>query len=101
MSNNLTLNVETNVLDKLILKIKEVLKAKKLKQKDLAAHLNYDASYMSRVLNGEITMSIKTLQEIADFLKVPVHQLIEVPDGYINVYDNDKNWKGIIKKDFV
>jgi len=29
MSNNLTLNVETNVLDKLILKIKEVLKAKK------------------------------------------------------------------------
>jgi lambda repressor-like predicted transcriptional regulator len=49
-------------------------------------------SLYSRLKTGKI----KTLEDIANILNVPVHELIECPEGYAHFYHEGK-WHGIRK----
>ena len=57
--------------------IKELRKALKLTQKELAAKLNIDKSVMNKYENGLIEPSIDNLKRIADFFNVSIDTLVE------------------------
>lgn len=57
------------------LRIKELIIAKKLSQKDLAAVLMIDTSQFSKIVNGKLQPTLSQLMELASFLKVSLDWL--------------------------
>lgn len=79
-------------------KIREISKQKGLTLTALADKLGYSKVYLSRIMNGHITLSIKHLEEISKALDISVHELIKLPEGYEHIYSEDsKEWQGTIK----
>ena len=70
----------------LVYNVKELLKARKMQQKDLAEKMGVAASFLSNALTGNPT--IETLMKIASALDVPVSVLLRERDyvtGFIEV----------------
>lgn len=77
----------------LVLRVQEIVKKQGHNMDWLADKLKISRpSLYSRIETGKI----KVIEEIANILKVPVHELIEAPDGYGHFYVNDQ-WEGIRK----
>lgn len=57
------------------LRIKELIIAKKLSQKDLAAVLMIDTSQFSKIVNGKLQPTLSQLMELSSFLKVSLDWL--------------------------
>lgn len=58
-------------------KIVMIRKNKRISQKKLAQMLNWNPSNLVRIEKGRVTPSLKTLEEIAEKLEVPVSYLID------------------------
>ena len=65
------------------LRVKEILKEKKLTQKDLAARLDVSPQYISNILNAGAGVSVNALVEFAKALDV------EFRDLFATTKDND------------
>lgn len=79
-------------------KIREITKEKGLTLTALAQKLGYSKVYLSRIMNGHITLSIKHIEEISSALDVTVHELIRLPEGYEHVYsEQTREWMGTVK----
>ena len=83
----------------LVHNVKELLKARKMQQKELAEKMGVAASFLSNALTGNPT--IETLQKMASALDVPVSVLLRERDyitGFVEVsgkgYRIDK-WEDI------
>ena len=77
----------------LVLRIQEILKERGLTMEWLAGEIGIEReSLYSRLRTGKIS----TLEEIANILKCPIHELIEAPKGYGHFYV-DGVWEGIRK----
>lgn len=73
------------------LRIKELIKEKKLSQKELAAVLMIDASQFSKIVNGKLQPTLSQLMEISSFFKVSLDWLCF---GKIDiVIQNQTNYK--------
>lgn len=57
------------------LRIKEILKERNISSKALADGLGKAPQYISNVINGGKGVSINSLEEIADYLDVPISSL--------------------------
>lgn len=77
-------------------RIKEVAKSRGMTLTDVAKTIGKKVSYISRIEKGSINTTINVLQEIADAISVPVHELIKLPKGYGHFYV-DEVWQGIRK----
>lgn len=76
-----------------VLRVQEILKNKGRTMEWLAGELKIKReSLYSRLKTGKI----KTLEEIANILNCPIHELIEAPKGYGHFYVDDV-WEGIRK----
>lgn len=95
MDEEVLLRSETIRISDLELRIKEVAKELSLKMKDIAAAVEVDNTYISRIASGRVTPNVKMIQKIAEFMKVPVHRLIVAPKGYSHFYDEHGKWLGI------
>lgn len=62
-----------------LLRISEVLKAKKVLQKDLAKRLGVSKVTVSYWCNNQTAPSLETLGQIAKILKVKISELINEP----------------------
>lgn len=72
--------------------VKELLKVRKMQQKDLAEKMGVAASFLSNALSGNPT--IETLQRMASALDVPVSVLLRERDyitGFVEV--NGKGYR--------
>ena len=72
--------------------VKELLKARKMQQKELAEKMGVAASFLSNALTGNPT--IETLQKMASALDVPVSVLLRERDyitGFVEV--NGKGYR--------
>ena len=78
------------------LRIKEVAQTLDLKMVDIATKASITKSYLSRINSGKINPSFEMLQKIANAMDVPVHRLIEVPEGYGH-FEINGEWQGIRK----
>ena len=78
------------------LRIKEVAKRNGLKIKDVAERVGKRPEYITNINKGRINTTIDLLQRIADAIEVPVHELIQLPEGYGHFYV-DGVWQGIRK----
>lgn len=71
-----------NRIDKNLIKnIKELLKIKKLNQNDLCKVLNMPKQTISRILNGDRSISSDELKKIADYLNVDIDSLYFDEEG--------------------
>ena len=77
-------------------RIKDVAKTKGVKVYELAEKIGKGRSYISKIDTGKVNTTINVIQSIADVLKVPVHELIKLPNGYGHFYVNEE-WQGIRK----
>lgn len=76
-----------------VLRVQEIVKKQGKDMDWLADKLNISRpSLYSRLKTGKIN----TIEEIANVLNVPIHELIEAPEGYGHFYVNDE-WHGIRK----
>ncbi len=67
----------------MIPRLKEVMKEKGVKQNDLAERLGVSSQYISGVVTGRLTVSLKRLYEIAEILEVDPVSLLK---GKENVF---------------
>lgn len=75
--------------------VKELLKARKMQQKDLAEKMGVAASFLSNALSGNPT--IETLQKMASALDVPVSALLKEHNpitGFVEVNGKGKRIDG-------
>ena len=76
-----------------VLRVKDVLKTKGKDLNWLADQLSISRqSLYSRLKTGKID----TIEEIANIIGVPVHELIDCPKGYSHFY-HEGEWHGIRK----
>jgi DNA-binding Xre family transcriptional regulator len=81
------------------LRIKSVLKSKGLKNKDLMPVLDTDRNQtVSDIVNNRRAVSLARLKKIAEFLETEVHELIELGEGFEHLYNEKKEWRGIMPK---
>jgi transcriptional regulator with XRE-family HTH domain len=89
-------------------RIKEKRKEKELNQNDVASLINLSLSAFSRLENGEVDINLKTLEKIAQVLKVSISELIyqkNIDQNFrhcnINAvfYKNNHNINIVIDKD--
>jgi len=66
-----------NVKKKLGKNIKKLRLQNGLTQEDLSLELNLDWSYIGKVENAKMNITIDKIIQIADFFKVPVKNLFE------------------------
>ncbi|MDM1294328.1 helix-turn-helix domain-containing protein [Sphingobacterium sp. N143] len=78
------------------LRIKEVAKLQGMDLQTLSKRLGITYQALNARMVGN--PSIKVLQEIADVLGVSVFEIIAADDNTYHSYDENKNWKGIVKK---
>ncbi len=77
-----------------VLRVQEIVDKQGQTMEWLAGKLNITRpSLYSRLKTGKI----KAIEEIANVLNVPIHELIEAPKGYGHFYV-DGEWHGIRKK---
>lgn len=88
---------ETINYPRLELRIKQVAKETSFKMKDIAEGVGITSTYLSRIVNGDVRPNVAKLQEIADFMQVPVHRLIVAPEGFIHFYNENREWLGLVK----
>jgi transcriptional regulator with XRE-family HTH domain len=60
------------------------LKAKKKKQKELAEYLEVSPQIMSKIMNGERSVSAFEMKKISEFLDVPFKDLIKESDNNVD-----------------
>jgi transcriptional regulator with XRE-family HTH domain len=81
------------------LRLREVMEAKGVKGKDLASFLETKReTTVSDWVTGKTIPSLSKLKIIADFLNVEPHELIELSDKFDHIYNDKKQWKGILPK---
>lgn len=78
------------------LRITEILKKKKITQSELANRLGITRQSLGIKIKSNI--SIKELNKVSKALGVEVHELIELSDNYEHIYNENGDWKGILKK---
>lgn len=67
-------------------RIREVAKIKKVKLYQIAEKIGKDPTYISKIEKGHVNTTISVIQDIADAMDVPVHELIEKEKGYEHFY---------------
>lgn len=72
--------------------IKQRLKEKKLKQKDLVNIIGVDKSYVSQLMNGRKKFSVPVISKLYYYLDIPYELLIPSADTFSD-YKNNKNIK--------
>jgi transcriptional regulator with XRE-family HTH domain len=60
------------------------LKAKKKKQKELAEYLEVSPQIMSKIMNGERSVSAFEMKKISEFLDVPFKDLLKESDNNVD-----------------
>ena len=60
------------------------LKAKKKKQKELAKYLEVSPQIMSKIMNGERSVSAFEMKKISEFLDVPFKDLLKESDNNVD-----------------
>ena len=76
-----------------VLRVQDIVKKQGRDMDWLAGRLSISRSSLySRLKTGKI----ETLEQIANILQVPVHELIEAPEGYGHFYVEGE-WHGIRK----
>ncbi len=60
------------------------LKAKKKKQKELAEYLEVSPQIMSKIMNGERSVSAFEMKKISEFLNVPFKDLLKESDNNVD-----------------
>jgi transcriptional regulator with XRE-family HTH domain len=60
------------------------LKAKKKKQKELAEYLDVSPQIMSKIMNGERSVSAFEMKKISEFLDVPFKDLLKESDNNVD-----------------
>ena len=66
-----------NIKKKLGKNIKKLRQSNKLTQEELSLELNLDWSYIGKVENAKMNITIDKIIQIADYFKVPVKNLFE------------------------
>lgn len=69
--------------EQIIENLRKIRNEKNLKQATLGAYAGIDQSQMSRIMNGELNLSIDALEDIASGLKMSVVDIITYPESYI------------------
>lgn len=83
----INVNSEPNVeIKKLKFRIREVAKQNNIKLYQIAEKIGKDPTYISKIEKGHVNTTIGVIQEIADAMNVPVHELIEKEKGYEHFY---------------
>ena len=72
-----------------MLKFKELRKKKNLTQKEFAELISISLRALSNYENGNLDISFKKLQEIADLLNVPIYEIIEVENTLQEDFTNN------------
>ena len=85
-------NKENKFEEKRIKTIKQKLKEKKLKQKDLVNIIGGDKSYISQLMNGRKKFTVSVISKLNYYLDIPYELLIPSADTF-NDYSKNKNNK--------
>lgn len=72
-----------SALDRVRWRVNNLLDRQKLSQRKLAKHVGTDSTSMSRLLSGKRGIKVSELDSIAEFLKVPVAELLRAPDDRV------------------
>lgn len=80
-------------------RIKDLLERREMSQKDLAVKSGISISTVSKIINGSTKMSEDHIKAFAKALDTVPQELLELPDGYVDLKDADGNWVGMVKTD--
>ena len=69
---------------KIIDNLRKIRNERNLKQSTLGMYAHIDESQMSRIMNGQLNLSIDQLEEIASGLKMSVIDIITYPETYVS-----------------
>lgn len=69
--------------EKIIENLRKLRIERNLKQSTLGMFAGIDESQMSRIMNGQLNLSIDQLEEIASGLKMSVIDIITYPETYV------------------
>jgi len=87
--------------DKIHLKILEVLKQKRITQKELAKKIKSKPSSVSRMLSGNYVLKLDTIQKIAKALNISAEDLLNgnknFSDVNVSFFNSGKNQQSINK----
>lgn len=83
----------------MILRIKEIQKAKKISNIELAEKIGVTPQQVSNYHTGVRSPAFETLEDIAKALQCEIHELFVTSEDYFHDYDQSTNkWHGIKEK---
>lgn len=86
---NDTMKYIMDLNNKVALKIKEIREKKNFSQLKFSKLVNMSNSAYSRIENGEVQITLNTLDKIAEKLSVPLLELLDFKSTQINHFNNN------------
>ena len=80
-------------------RIKDLLERKQMTQKQLAEKSGISTSTISKILKGDTNMGEDHIKAIAKAFDTVPQELLDLPEGYVDLKDADGNWVGMVKTD--
>ncbi len=83
--------MENNLNGQIVANIRKIMRDKNLKQAAVAGMLEIHPSQFTKVLKGEVQLSLKQVSNLATNLSISVIDLLTYPDVYVpNTYQPSK-----------